>query len=60
MMALRLLYEIQGANNFLPPRTWTSSGLVIEQNDANTLRVRDNVPMDTSPTTRFLDLLIIK
>lgn len=39
-----LIYEVQASSNLLAPESWSSAGLIIEENSATTLRVRDYVP----------------
>lgn len=49
-----LIYTVQATNDVSNANSWTSAGLVIEVNNANTLRVRDNVPISTSGARRFM------
>jgi len=59
--ATDLLYEVRATNDLTQPLSWSAGGLIIELNNATTLRVRDNVPMGTStPPARFLHLFIQK
>ena len=45
------------ASTLLVPATWSSAGLVTETNTATLLRVRDGVPVDSTPN-RFLRLRV--
>ncbi|HYF35541.1 MAG TPA: hypothetical protein VD994_09655, partial [Prosthecobacter sp.] len=44
--APEVLYVVEATGELTNPASWSSAGLVVEQNDANTLRVRDHVPMN--------------
>jgi hypothetical protein len=52
-----VLYEVQANSNLALPLSWSVGGLIIELNDANTLRVRDSVPLG-APGQRFLRVFV--
>ncbi|HSH93836.1 MAG TPA: Calx-beta domain-containing protein, partial [Roseimicrobium sp.] len=57
--ATDLVYQVQATGNVALPLSWSSAGLFIELNDGTTLRVRDNVPLDSGASaTRFLRGLV--
>lgn len=43
--AADVTYEVQATSDVANPASWSSSGLVIEQNTSTSLTVRDSVPM---------------
>jgi hypothetical protein len=51
--APELIYQVQATSDLTNPGSWSSAGLVIEQNNSSTLRVRDSIPMTGSPR-RFM------
>ena len=54
-----VVYEVQATGDLSNPASWTSAGLVIELDDATTLRVRDHQPMnDGAP--RFMRVGVTK
>lgn len=57
--ATDVIYEVQATADLSNPASWSSSGLVIEENTSTTLRVRDNVPVSAG-SRRFMRLLVTK
>jgi len=55
--ATGVLYEVQANDDLALPLSWSASGLIIELNDATTLRVRDNIPLG-APGGRFLRVFV--
>jgi hypothetical protein len=45
--ATDVIYEVQATSNLSNPASWSTTGLIIEQNTSTTLSVRDSVPMNT-------------
>lgn len=52
-MATDVTLTVQGTSDLSNPASWDSAGLIIEEDTATTLRVRDSVPMSPG-TRRFL------
>ncbi len=50
--ATDVTYEVQATSNLADPQSWSSAGLIIEQDSGTTLRVRDSLPMGSTP--RFM------
>ncbi|MFZ4763866.1 MAG: hypothetical protein ACOYMN_02840, partial [Roseimicrobium sp.] len=50
-------FEVQATGALNDANSWSSDGLVIEENTASTLRVRDVVPLSTS-SARFMRVRI--
>ena len=57
--ATDVVYIVEATSTLGDPLSWRGSGLVVETDDASTLRVRDIVPMSTG-TQRFMRLRVTK
>jgi alpha-tubulin suppressor-like RCC1 family protein len=57
--ATDVTYEVQATSDLPTAASWSSAGLVVEQNDATTLRVRDNIPM-SGGAPRFMRARVTK
>ena len=51
--ATGITYSVQATSNLLDPDSWTSAGLIVEEDSPTVLRVRDSVPVAPG-ASRFL------
>lgn len=56
--APELQFQVLGSSDVSDPEAWSATGLIIEENTASNLRVRDSVPLGSTPG-RFLRLQVI-
>ena len=57
--ATDVAFTVEASGNLTNPGTWSSTGLIVEENSANMLRVRDNMPV-TPSQPRFMRLRVTR
>jgi kumamolisin len=56
--ATDLIFSIEGTTNLADPNSWSTTGIVIDQNTSTTLQAHDSAPLTGSP--RFLRLKVTR